>query len=706
MTLATAHRPPYTISVDTGGTFTDLILSDSDRVLGLYKASTTQDDLFVGISAAIELAAEENGLTLEGLLAETKVFVYSTTRSTNAVLQGKIARTALITTAGFRDVLLYREGGKEDAYNLATPYPTPYVPRRMSFEVSERVLSDGSVAVELDEDRVREVLGRLRDLEVEAVAVCLVFSVVNPTHELRIGQLIEEELPGVAYSLSHQVNNVVREYRRASSTAIDASIKPLMQEHLVDLERRFRSLGFQGDPMMVTHVSGGVMSMEQMAKRPIQTIDSGPALAPVAGAAYGSLEPLAAGSDLIVVDTGGTSYDVSLVRDEKILYTREKWLGPNWSGHMTGLPAVDTQSLGAGGGSIAYVDEGGLLRVGPLSAGAQPGPACYGRGGTRPTVTDAALVLGYLDPENFLGGRMKLDLPAARQAFADHVASPLGLSIEEAAEAVLRITSEDMRGFTTDMTISQGIDPRGCVMVAGGGAAGLNIVRIARDLGIRHIIVPRLASGLSAVGGQCSDISMTVSAGRYVATNTFEAAIANETLKGLDYEIEQFFASVDHPGSRSKRFVVEARYDQQIWEIDVDLDDLNDFTAPGAIEALHAKFDGAHLKLFSVNQPGAPLEIVSWRAEGRVRRDKPALAMALAAEGANLEATGSRVMHFQGNAYDSDVHRVEQLPSGITLQGPAVIEEPTTTIVLDPGTTAYTRPTHYLITIDTPEDLS
>ncbi|MFM2478657.1 hydantoinase/oxoprolinase family protein [Celerinatantimonas sp. MCCC 1A17872] len=692
--------PPFTLSVDTGGTFTDLILADKSRIIGLYKSSSTPHDLFEGIAASIELAANENGMTLRELLTKTQGFVYSTTRSTNAVLEGKVAKTALITTRGFRDVLLYREGGKADPYNLSTPYPAPYIPRRLSFEVTERILSDGNVAVELDEHSVRQVLERIRELDVEAIAVCLVFSVVNPEHELKIAQLIEQELPGISYSLSHQVNNVVREYRRASSTAIDASIKPLMREHLHSLERRFREMGFAGEPMMVTHVSGGVMGLEQMAERPIQTIDSGPALAPVAGAHYGQLESKSKDKNIIVVDTGGTSYDVSLTENGQIAYSREKWLGAEFQGHMTGLPAVDTRSLGAGGGSIAYIDEGGLVRVGPISAGATPGPACYGRGGIHPTVTDAALVLGYLDPHNFLGGRMTLDLDAAREAFQNHLAKPLGISIEQSAEAVLRITSEDMRGFTTDMTISQGIDPRDCVMVAGGGAAGMNIVRIAKDLGISHVIIPRLASGLSAVGGQCTDISATVSSGQYMSTTKFDIAKANQVVAELFDKLSSFFAEVDNDGERRRKLIIEARYEQQLFEIDVDLGDLIDFSTADAISRLHDAFDEAHLKYFSVNQPGAPIEIVSWRAEGRVIRRKPSLAMPLTVASNSLIEPEHRQMFFDAIPVEGSVYRVEKLPSDITISGPAVIEEPTTTIVLPPGSAAYTRATHYLISIE------
>lgn len=592
-------------------------------------------------------------------------------------------------------------GGKDDAFNLATPYPAPFIPRRLTFEVTERVLSDGAVAVALDEESVIQALQRLRELEVQAIAVCLIFSVANPIHEQRIGELIEAELPGVAYSLSHQVNNAVREYRRASSTAIDASIKPLMRSHLWDLESRFRDLGFAGDPLMVTHVNGGVMSLQQMADRPIQTIDSGPALAPVAGLQYGLLEPIVEGRDLIIVDTGGTSYDVSLVRENEIVHSREKWLGPQYFGHMTGLPAVDTRSLGAGGGSIAYIDEGGLVRVGPMSAGAAPGPACYGRGGKRPTVTDAALVIGYLDPDNFLGGRMALDVEAAREAIKRELADPLRISIEAAAEAILRIASEDMRGFTTDMTISQGIDPRACVLVAGGGAAGMNIVRIARDLGIRHIIIPRLASGLSAVGGQCTDISMVFSAGQYLRSKDFDFALAKSVVTGLDQQMDTFFSEVEDPGERTRKISVEARYDKQIWEIDVDLGPSPDFNDPATLPKLHEEFDRVHLNLFSINQPGSPIEIVSWRSEGKVVRKKPGLGMPLAKKKTELEAaTSRRQMVFDGTKFDGTVHRVEHLYAGYEMHGPAVIEEPTTTIVLDPGTSARVHNTHYLISID------
>ena len=702
----TTDHAQYTISVDTGGTFTDLVLSDQDQVLGLFKASTTPSDLFVGINEAIDSAAESVGLSTSQLLGATGVFVYSTTRSTNAILEGKVARTAFLTTRGNRDILLYREGGKDQPHNLALPYKTPYVPRRLCFELTERVLADGSVAVALDEAQARATIERVGELEVEAVGVCLLWSIINPAHEMRIGELIAEILPDVAFSLSHQVNRIVREYRRASATVIDASIKPLMREHLLDLEGRLRGLGFAGDPLMVTHVSGGVMRSEQMCERPIQTVDSGPSLAPVAGIVYADAEPDAKAPDVLVVDTGGTSFDVSIAHAGNILYTREKWLGPKWYGHMTGLPAVDTQSIGAGGGSIAKVDAGGLLHVGPDSAGADPGPVGYGLGGTEPTVTDAALVLGYIDPNNFLGGRMTLDLEAARAALLMRVGEPLGLSAEGAAEAILRVASESMRGFITDMTVAQGRDPRQCIMIAGGGAAGLNIVRIARDLGVGQVVIPRLAAGLSATGGQFSDISATFSVGQYANSASFDYDTVNRTLSDLETQLHTFLDHVDQPGERRLQFVCEARYDQQIWEIDVDLGDGRRFDGPEDLAWLQERFDEAHLNLFAVNQPGFPIEVVTWRGEGRIVREKPALTASdadAATSGATAE-TSTRTGWFGGEPVTMEVHRVEDMSALSRIEGPAVIEEPTTTIVLDPGSVAIIRPTHYLVEIGGAEE--
>ena len=424
-------------AVDTGGTFTDLLVEDNGG-LHMYKTPTTPKDPVEGVLSAFGLAAADLGMEARALLARGDLIIHGTTIATNAVLTGRTAKTAFLTTYGHPDILVFREAGRMGLpmFDYSVPNPEPYVPRALTFEVPERIGADGRILHPLDEGAVLALIPTLAAERVEAIGVCFLWSIVNPQHELRIGELLAKHVPGVAVSLSHAVNPSIREYRRASATCIDASLKPLMGAYLDSMSARLRAAGFAGDTMVVTS-QGGVMEASEIARTPIHAVKSGPALAPVAGREYAMAE---GGTDTaIIADTGGTSYDVSLVRRGRIPWTRETWIGPPYRGHMTGFPSVDVRIIGAGGGSIAAVDEAGLLRVGPSSAGAVPGPACYGQGGTRPTVTDAALILGYLDPDFFLGGRLRLDITAAATALHVDVAAPLGLDLDQAAAAVLAV---------------------------------------------------------------------------------------------------------------------------------------------------------------------------------------------------------------------------------------------------------------------------
>jgi len=402
---------------------------------------------------------------------------------------------------------------------------------------------------------------------------------------------------------------------------------------------------------------------------------------------------------VLVVDTGGTSFDASLIHGGQVAYTREKWFGHRWYGHMTGLPAVDTRSIGAGGGSIARVDAAGMIHVGPESAGAEPGPAAYGRGGTEPTVTDAAVVLGYIDPDDFLGGHMRLDAKAARRAVASRLAEPLGIGVEQAAASVLAIVSESMRGLLTDLTVAQGRDARECLMVAGGGAAGLNIVHIAREAGIRTLIVPKLAAGLSAVGGLYSDIMAVFSRGFLTNTTKFDSAGVNATLAGIDNEIEDFFRQIEHPGARSKRFLCDARYEQEMWEIEVELGAMPAFDAMRDLPVLRQRFDVKHLDTFATQQQGAPIEVVSWRGEARIARHKPALTRPGPVEAGDSLPESRRHAWFGDRTLDTPVYRGATLAAGRRISGPAILSEETTTLVLIPGSSAQVRKSHYLIDV-------
>jgi N-methylhydantoinase A len=696
--MAQGRTMSYTIVVDTGGTFSDLVIANEARVLGLYKADTTPGDVFVGISHALSMAAKDLGTDLSTLLGETAQFVYSTTHATNAILEGKTARTAFLTTEGHPDILLYREGGKDQPLNIAIPYPEPYVPRSLTFEVRERVLSDGSVLRPLDEQHLLGVIERLAELEVEAVGVCLLWSVANPMHETKVEELLSLHLPKVEVTLGHRINRISREYRRASSAVIDASLKRLMRNHLADIERRLRDLGFAGEPLMVTHLSGGVQRMEEACEFPLHAVDSGPALAPVSALGYAAIEPETKQRDLIVVDAGGTSCDVSPTRNGRVVYTREKWLGKRWFGHMTGLPAVDTRSVGAGGGSVAFVDGGGMLHVGPQSAGAVPGPACYGRGGDKPTITDAALVLGYIDPDYFLGGRTKLKEEFARATIDRDVGRPLGISTEAAAAAAIELYTEHMRAFINDISVSQGLDPRETLLVAGGGSAGLNIVEVARELGVRQVVVPSLAAGLSAVGGQYSDIVATFTRGMMTHTDSFDFATVNELIEEIEAEGSAFLARLGPDVKGCRELFCEARYRNQLWEIDLPLGSLARFNGPQEIAELRSKFNRLHEDLFAVSQPDEPVEILAWRGDVRVRRTHPELP-SRPARGSSSTGQKTRLVHFGQAALETRIWNPADLASGDTIAGPAIIEEATTTIVIPPGAKAQAKPSHYLIDV-------
>ncbi|MBS1861427.1 MAG: hydantoinase/oxoprolinase family protein [Actinobacteria bacterium] len=691
----------FTITVDTGGTFTDVVLADEQELLGLYKASTTPHDPFEAVEAGIRLAAEARGADIAALLADTSTFVYATTHSTNAILQGKTAKTAFLTTEGHPDILLFREGGKPNAFDFTIETPAPYIPRSLTFEVGERVLSDGSVDVPLDEERLMATLDRLVELDVEAVAVCLLWSIVNPVHEQRVGELIEERLPGMKYSLGHAVNPILREYRRAAATALDASIKPLMQTHLEDFEQRLRDLGFAGTPLMVTHVTGGVLHFAEMIARPLYTVDSGPVMAPVAAQAYLSQEPAGFGEDAIIVDTGGTSFDVSLLRSRELVYAREKWLGQRYIGHMTGLPTVDCQSIGAGGGSIAWVDPGGLLRVGPESAGAVPGPAAYGKG-DRPTVTDAAVALGYIDPDFFLGGAMTLDVEASRRVIERDIARPLGLNVLRAAYGILVVAAEEMQKLTLAMTVGQGLDPRECVLVAGGGASGLLATLIAQALGISKVLIPNMAAGLSATGAQYPDLIADFQRTVFTDTDDFDAAGVGSALADLDAEIDGFFAELGRSEAERREYICEARYANQVWELDVPFERDPAGAAPSPT-ALMDGFDAVHERVFAVKQPGAVVECLNWRGRARRVRDKPALGR----PADNVERTAPAVVRGEREAYfdgpgliTASVAFGPALEQGEAIEGPAIVQEWATTIVLSQGSKlSVTELGNYLIEI-------
>jgi N-methylhydantoinase A len=671
--------------VDTGGTFTDLVIEGLPGGLRFFKRPTTRTDPVRGLLDVIGAAAADLGTDPQALLARGDMFIHGTTRATNAIVEGATARTALLTTEGHRDVLLLREGGgRIQPMDYTQRYPDPYVPRALTFEVPERIGADGGVRRALDEAAVVDILRRLREDAVEAVAVCLLWSVVNPAHEERVGALVAEHLPGVPYTLSHALNPTIREYRRASSAAIDASLKPLMSRYIGDLDRRLRDAGFGGRLLILTS-SGGVLDAEEVWETPIHSIGSGPAAAPVGGRHFARTD---AGSDYaIVTDAGGTTYDVGLIRHGQIPWTRETMVGHPKQGHMTGFPSVDVRSGGAGGGSIGWVDEGGLLHVGPQSAGADPGPVCWGRGGTRPTVTDACVVLGYLDPDYFLGGEMRIDRAMAEEAIRRDVAGPLGLDTDQAAAAILDLACERMVTAIEEITLNQGLDPRAAVTVGGGGGAGLYAAAIARRLGSRQVVIPAVSAALSAAGALLSELTRDVQRTRLANTRAFDFELANTTIAELREECAAFRAGPGAAAVESRVVLsVEARYPNQVWEIEVPLP-VERFDGPADVAALEEAFHRVHEELFAFADRGSHVEIVAWRAQIRCTLHADA-DVSISAAGDHGAEARTRTAYFSGaGLVEAEVHRFSSLVEHEAVAGPAIVESPVTTLVVPPGAT-------------------
>ena len=676
----------YRISVDTGGTFTDMVVLDAAGRLHIGKSLTTPERIFEGMEGALAVVAGDLGISVAQLLAETAILIYGTTRATNAVVTKRTARTAFLTTRGFKDTLTFKEGGKHGPHDYSHDYPDPYIPRRLSFEITERVSAEGEVVIPFDEAQARAVIETLKARRVEAVAVSLLWSIAEPAHELRLGALLEEMMPGVPYTLSHQLVPILREYRRASATAIDASLKPLMQRHLREMAADLRAAGFAGDLLVSTSV-GGCQAVEELIARPIHTLKSGPAMAPVAGRAACAVERL--GGNAIVCDTGGTTFDVGLVRDGGLVYTRDSWLGQRWLGDIIGTSTVDVRRIGAGGGSIAWLDAGGLLRVGPQSAGSVPGPACYGRGGDQPTVSDAALHLGYIDPAYFNGGRLALDAAAATRVIT-RLAQEIGRTPDATAAAIMTIANELMIKAIGEITVNEGLNPRESVIVAGGGAAGFNIMPIARELGCDTVILPRLASALSACGMQYSAIIFEATRSRFTDSAAFDMEGVNRALAEIEAELAEFRRGLqDAEGAEARvELVVEARYRAQVWELDTRLP-LSRITGPADVAALAETFHQAHERVYAVRDEGSPVEFVNWKGRISIALFAPPPPPEMAAHPHVPEPAALRPCYFaETGRAATPIYRGASLQAGAQITGPAIIEEPTTTIVVYPGLSA------------------
>lgn len=663
------------ISVDVGGTFTDLVVVDATGALTAFKSPSNPGDPEAGVLAAVDLAAAGLGLARRDLLARCAAFVHGSTIATNTMLEGKGARVGLLTTEGFRDWLELRRGVRANPWDHRTPFPEVLVPRRLRLPVAERIDQDGSVLRPLDPASVRAAAEAFRAAGVESVAVCLLHAYRNPAHEEEVGALLAELLPGLPVSLSHAVAPVMGEYERGSTTVVNAYIAPRVVPYLRALEARLAAEGL-GPRLLLVQSNGGVATVEALAPRPVQLLLSGPA-AGVGALRYFGRDCGAA--NLISIEVGGTSCDVTLSRGGAVGMTDLLEI----AGHTVVTPAVEIHTVGAGGGTIARRDAAGMLVAGPQGAGARPGPACYGLGGTMPTVTDCQLLLGRLKPGPYAGGAISLDADRAAAALAEQVAAPLGIGADAAASGVLRLVEQTIQHAVERVSIERGYDPRDFILVAAGGAGPLHGPATARALGLKRVYVPRLAGVFCALGMCNADLRQDhVRSWLADLDDAADPGLGRlqDAVAAMRRQAEAELARQGFTGTDAATEVsIDLRYPGQQWPLTVPC-------AALTADAIRTAFEAAYRQLYGYVQEGARIETVNLRVAGIGRVPPLALRPPRAAEAPPMPVARRSVWidPATGRA-EADVYDGAGLQPGHRIAGPAIIEEATTTLIVGAG---------------------
>lgn len=674
--MSAPTAPTYRLGIDVGGTFTDCVLRRLDGTLLLEKAPTTPHDQSEGVMAGIGQLAAAEGITVAELLGRTRTIVHGTTTGDNTMITMTGAPTGLLVTQGFRDEIEFRRCYKEDIWDPTLGAPEAIAKRRVRLEIPQRMTAEGTIVDELDEEAVRKATVRLRNFGVTSIAVCYLHSYINPEHELRTRELILDEYPDVEMiSLSHEVLPKPPEFERTSTTLVNAYVGPPIARYLKSLTDKLAAAGYEHQ-LLVANSAGGVATAEAAAKRAVATIGSGP----TGGVSAAASAADAAGiRDLVSVDMGGTSYDLCLIRDGRPDIKMD-W---NWfHRYCIGLPMVDIPSVGAGGGSIAW-QEGGILHVGPQSAGSQPGPVCYGRGGTQPTVTDADLILGRLAPDGFANGRMTLDLEAARAAMGA-LGETVGLGVEETAAATVVLVDAHMTDAIRRVLSMAGADPRTLDLVAFGGMGGVHATTQARALGMSKVLVPRVAAGFSALGLQTANHIIDDSRG-YI---TPWQATDTDKLQRLADELEtKAWAELDIAGVPREQVRLEWSlllvYPGQTFDTAIGV------SGPLEIEAAVNEFHrrNAEARLIEARAQEPVLRGVRLTAVG----ETAAPSYGALPSGATPTPVSTRRMHVGGDWHEAFIYDWAQLGNGASVSGPAAVQSPFTTVILQPGDVATVR---------------
>ncbi|CAG0968005.1 N-methylhydantoinase A [Rhizobiaceae bacterium] len=674
----------YRLGIDAGGTFTDFVIADRDSgQVRLFKALSTPSDPTKAIENGLKLISESLGIPAADIVSNCDLCINGTTVGLNALITHRGGKTGLICTAGHEDSIEIRNGHKEDGFRYDPEYPaaTMLVPRYLRKGVRERVLSDGSVRTPMQEEDVRAACELFLKEGIETVAISFVWSVLNTAHERRAAEIVREMMPDAILTIGSELYPQVREYTRTSTAVVNAYLAPVMRKYVAAVDAYFRSLGAK-QPVRYFQSNGGLAIGQVMTDRSVYAINSGPASAPQAGLYVAA--PFRK-KNVITVDMGGTSFDITLTKDGQTNLNKNI----DFLRYRIGVPMIQVETLGAGGGSIGWIDSLGIIQVGPQSAGSEPGPACYGQGGTEPTTSDANLVLGYLNPDGLLGGKLPLDLAKARKAVAN-VADPLGLSVEQAAYGMFTIVNNNMVNGIRRVSVERGYDPRDFVLVGAGGATAAHITALAREMGIDTIILPKLASGLCAFGQIISDVKYNYMA---TAPARLDNAAAYKRIDRLFKEIEkQGIRHLEKDGFKKDRIAIkrslDMRYVGQVHECTVDIGtfEINARTIDQVKDAFHKR----HEELYTYSERHNPVEVVNIESTvyGLIDKPKaPKLGKGAAVDRA-LKGHRKAIFSADGKQVKTPVYDGEKLGAGASVKGPAIIEEVTTTIVIEPGWTA------------------
>ncbi|MGM0900446.1 MAG: hydantoinase/oxoprolinase family protein [Bacillota bacterium] len=675
----------YRIGVDTGGTFTDVsLMNENNGEMFITKVPSTPSNPSLAVINGVKQIVEETGIDFE----QISFFIHGSTVATNALLEGKGSKTALITTKGFKDVLQIGRQTRPKLYDFRARRAEPLVARNLRFELDERTDYQGNIMKEVDRNEVLELAETLKANKITSVAICFLHSYINPANEQKVKEILSEAIPDIPITLSCEVLPEMKEYERTSTVVANAYVLPKMKFYLGHLETALQELGIPSS-LYIMQSNGGIISAETAMNMPIRTVLSGPAGGVLAGSLVAQNTEY---KNIITIDMGGTSLDTALIEKGIPQYTTISEV----EGRPIKVPMIDMHTIGSGGGSIAWIDTGGALRVGPHSAGADPGPVCYGKGGTEPTVSDANVILGRLNPDSILGGRMKMDVESARRVMREKIADPLGITVEQAAEGILKVINANMVRGIRVISVEKGHDPRDFSLMAFGGAGPLHAVDIAREIGSKEVIIPPTPGITCATGMLMADV-------KHDYVKAFSAPLTEITNNHLNVMIDELVDKASQElteegfteESRELQVSLDLRYQHQAYEITIPLNSLyiTDQTIAEAVDHFHE----THKNIYGFHRIGEALELANIRLVGLGKIKKIKNQNGKAAKCVELKPIGKRQVYFDSSFYETPIYQRSDLSTETVISGPAIIEQLDSTILVYPNQAAVTTPDGNLI---------